>query len=182
MFTFCVGFVFLLSFEQNIFLRFSSIQKTIAPDWQPRTCTAFGKQTYTQDTQGERFAGRQQLLRSLDPAPMRVCCSEGRTSRPQERKEVRAAGTDAGARTEPRTEVETGMETGTEKRGGGGSSHSFWTSSSLDVPVGVTQEEGHTGSFITLLSAVRALIFLAGRIQPFLSLVDREVEFCVLTI
>ena len=31
-------------------------------------------------------------------------------------------------------------------------------------------------------SAVRALIFLAGRIQPFLSLVDREVEFCVLTI
>ena len=25
------------------------------------------------------------------------------------------------------------------------SSHSFWTSSSLDVPAGVTQEEGHTG-------------------------------------
>ena len=24
------------------------------------------------------------------------------------------------------------------------SSHSFWTSSSLDVPAGVTQEEGHT--------------------------------------
>ena len=59
------------------------------------------------------------------------------------------------------------------------SSHSFWTSSSLDVPVGVTQEEGHTGFFIHLLSAVRALIFLARRIQPFLSLVDREVEFCV---
>ena len=40
----------------------------------------------------------------------------------------------------------------------------------------------HTGFFIHLLSAVRALIFLARRIQPFLSLVDREVEFCVLTI
>ena len=62
------------------------------------------------------------------------------------------------------------------------SSHSFWTSSSLDIPAGVTQEEGHTGFFIHLLSAVRALIFLARRIQPFLSLVDREVEFCVLTI
>ena len=52
----------------------------------------------------------------------------------------------------------------------------------LDVPAGVTQEEGHTGFFIHLLSAVRALIFLTRRIQPFLSLVDREVEFCVLTI
>ena len=62
------------------------------------------------------------------------------------------------------------------------SSHSFWTSRSLDVPAGVTQEEGHTGFLIHLLSAVRALIFLARRIQPFLSLVDREVEFCVLTI
>ena len=62
------------------------------------------------------------------------------------------------------------------------SSHSFWISSSLDVPAGVTQEEGHTGFLIRLLSAVRALIFLARRIQPFLSLVDREVEFCVLTI
>ena len=61
------------------------------------------------------------------------------------------------------------------------SSHSFWTSSSLDVPAGVTQEEGHTGFLIHLLSAVRALIFVARRIQPFLSLVDREVEFCVLT-
>ena len=60
------------------------------------------------------------------------------------------------------------------------SSHSFWTSSSLDVPAGVTQEEGHTGFLIHLLSAVRALIFLARRIQPFPSLVDREVEFCVL--
>ena len=62
------------------------------------------------------------------------------------------------------------------------SSHSFWTISSLDVPAGVTQEEGHTGFLIHLLSAVRALIFLARRIQPFLSLVDRKVEFCVLTI
>ena len=57
------------------------------------------------------------------------------------------------------------------------SSYSFWTSSSLDVPAGVTREEGHTGFFIPLLSAVRALIFLARRIQPFLSLVDCEVEF-----
>ena len=55
------------------------------------------------------------------------------------------------------------------------------TSSSLDVPAGVTQEEGHTGFLIHLPSAVRALIFVARRIQPFLSLVDREVEFCVLT-
>ena len=76
------------------------------------------------------------------------------------------------------------------------SSHSFWTSSSLDVAAGVTQEEGHTGGrshrrkvtqeeghtgfLIHLLSAVRALIFLARRIQPFLSLVDCEVEFRVL--
>ena len=52
----------------------------------------------------------------------------------------------------------------------------------LDVPAGVTQEEGHTGFLIHLPSAVLALIFFAGRIQLFLSLVDREVEFCVLTI
>ena len=57
------------------------------------------------------------------------------------------------------------------------SSHSFWTSSSLDVRAGVTQEEGHTGFLIHLPSAARALLFLARRIQPFLSLVDREVEF-----
>ena len=61
------------------------------------------------------------------------------------------------------------------------SSHPFWTSSSLDVPAGVTQEEGHTGFLIHLPSAVRALIFVARRIQPFLSLVGREVECCVLT-
>ena len=47
------------------------------------------------------------------------------------------------------------------------SSHSFWTSSSLDVPAGVTQEEGHTGFLIHLRFAVRALIFLARRIQPY---------------
>ena len=46
----------------------------------------------------------------------------------------------------------------------------------VDVPAGVTQEEGHT-EFIHLSSAVLALIFLARRIQPFLSLVDREVKF-----
>ena len=57
------------------------------------------------------------------------------------------------------------------------SSHPFWTSSSLDVPAGVTQEEGHTGFLFHLPFAVRALIFVARRIQPFLSLVDREVEF-----
>ena len=38
------------------------------------------------------------------------------------------------------------------------------------------------GLFVPLLSAVRALIFLSRRVQPFFSLVDREVEFCVLTI
>ena len=41
------------------------------------------------------------------------------------------------------------------------SSHLFWTSSSLDVPAGVTQEEGYTGFLIHLPSAVRALIFLS---------------------
>ena len=51
----------------------------------------------------------------------------------------------------------------------------------VDVPAGVTQEEGHTGFLIHLPSAVLAFIFFARRIQPFLSLVDCEVEFCVLT-
>ena len=40
---------------------------------------------------------------------------------------------------------------------------------------------GHTGFLIHLPSAVHALIFLSRRVQPFLSLVDYEVEFCVLT-
>ena len=50
----------------------------------------------------------------------------------------------------------------------------------VDVPAGGSHcmEEGHT-RFLHLPSAVLALIFLARRIQPFLSLVDREVEFCV---
>ena len=62
------------------------------------------------------------------------------------------------------------------------SSHLFWTSGLLvDVPAGVTQEKGYTGFLIHLPSAVPALFFLARRIQPFLPLVDREVEFCVLT-
>ena len=51
----------------------------------------------------------------------------------------------------------------------------------VDVPAGVTQKEGHTGFIIHLPSAVLALTFLARRIQPSLSLVDREVEFCVPT-
>ena len=51
----------------------------------------------------------------------------------------------------------------------------------VDVPAGVTHEDGHTG-FVHLPSAVFASIFIARRIQPFLSLVDREVELCVLTI
>ena len=50
----------------------------------------------------------------------------------------------------------------------------------VDVPAGVTQEEGHT-RFLHLPSAVLALIFLAKRIQTSFSLVDREVAFCVLT-
>ena len=57
------------------------------------------------------------------------------------------------------------------------SSHLFWTSSSLDVPAGVTQVECHIGFLIHLPSVARALIFLARRIQTFLFLVDREVEF-----
>ena len=57
-------------------------------------------------------------------------------------------------------------------------SHLFWTSRSSGLPAGATQEEGHTECIIHLPSAERALIFSARRIQPFLSLVDREVEFC----
>ena len=49
----------------------------------------------------------------------------------------------------------------------------------LDIKFVGRTSRGHTGFFI-LISAVRALMFLARRIQPFLSLVDREVEFCVL--
>ena len=32
------------------------------------------------------------------------------------------------------------------------SSHSFWTSSSLDVPAGVIQEEGHTGFLVGVVN------------------------------
>ena len=42
----------------------------------------------------------------------------------------------------------------------------------------VTQEEGNTG-FLHLPSAGLALIFIARRIQPSLSLIDREVVFFV---
>ena len=49
----------------------------------------------------------------------------------------------------------------------------------VGVPAGVTQKEGHT-RFLHLLSAMLALIFFARRIQPFLSLVDGEVKFCLL--
>ena len=52
----------------------------------------------------------------------------------------------------------------------------------VDVPAGVTQEEGHTGFIIHLPSAVHAFIFITRMIQPFLSLVDREIEFCEPTI
>ena len=40
------------------------------------------------------------------------------------------------------------------------SSYLIWTSSSLDVPAEVTQEERHTGFLIHLSSAVHAFIFL----------------------
>ena len=48
----------------------------------------------------------------------------------------------------------------------------------VDALAGVTQEEGHTG-FLHLPFAVLAVFFLAIWIQPSISLVDREVEFCV---
>ena len=56
----------------------------------------------------------------------------------------------------------------------------------VGVPAGVTHEEGRTG-FLHLPSAVLAAsILLASedsnwKIQPLFSLVNREVEFCVLT-
>ena len=51
----------------------------------------------------------------------------------------------------------------------------------VDVPAGVTREEGHIGFLIHLPFAVLALIFLARRILPSIALVDREVDFFVLT-
>ena len=55
----------------------------------------------------------------------------------------------------------------------------------LDIKFVGRTSRGHTGGMshrisLHLLSAVRTLIFIARRIQSFLSLVDREVEFCVL--
>ena len=50
----------------------------------------------------------------------------------------------------------------------------------VDARAGVIQETNHTG-FFHLPSAVPALNFLAKRIQPSLSPIDREVEFCVPT-
>ena len=41
---------------------------------------------------------------------------------------------------------------------------------------GSHKKEGHTG-FLYLPSAVLAIIFIARRIQPSLSLVDREIDF-----
>ena len=51
----------------------------------------------------------------------------------------------------------------------------------LDITFVGRTSRSHTG-FSILFRAVRALIFLARKIQPLLSLVDREVEFCVLMI
>ena len=45
---------------------------------------------------------------------------------------------------------------------------------------GVTHEEGLTG-FLDVFFGVLALIFIASRIHPYLSPVDRDVELCVLT-
>ena len=53
----------------------------------------------------------------------------------------------------------------------------------MDVPAGVTQEEGHTGFLIHLPSAVLALAFFREKDSAvlFFSVVDRELKFCVLT-
>ena len=51
----------------------------------------------------------------------------------------------------------------------------------VDLPAGVTEEElrSHRISPPPFCGAVLAFIYLVKRIQPFLSLVDREVKFCV---
>ena len=47
----------------------------------------------------------------------------------------------------------------------------------LDVKFVGSTSRGHTGFFIVYLpSAMRAIIFLARKIQPFIPLVDREVD------
>ena len=48
----------------------------------------------------------------------------------------------------------------------------------VDAPAGVTQEEGHT-EYLHLPSAVLTLKIFRENIQPSLSLVDHDVEFCV---
>ena len=45
----------------------------------------------------------------------------------------------------------------------------------MDIPAGATQEEGQTGC-LNLPSAGLSLIFLARRIELFLSLVDRIIN------
>ena len=52
----------------------------------------------------------------------------------------------------------------------------FFFPSILGIKFIGRSSRGHTAFFIHLPSAVRALICLARRIQPFLSLVDREVK------
>ena len=48
----------------------------------------------------------------------------------------------------------------------------------VDAPAGVTQEKGNTKFLHLPAASVLTLVFLARRIQPSLSLVDREVELC----
>ena len=48
-----------------------------------------------------------------------------------------------------------------------------------DAPAGVPQGEGHP-EFLLLPSAVLALTFIASRIQPFLCLFERKVDFWLL--
>ena len=50
-----------------------------------------------------------------------------------------------------------------------------------DAPAGVTQREGHP-QFFLLPFAVLALAFITSRIQPFLCLVEREVELLVVVV
>ena len=57
----------------------------------------------------------------------------------------------------------------------------------LDIKFVGRTSRGHTGGRSNRIShppsfCGACLFFLARRIQPFLSLVDREVEFCVLTV
>ena len=52
---------------------------------------------------------------------------------------------------------------------------------SVDAPAEVPHEDGHT-RFLHFHSGVLALIFLVGRIPPFLFFVDRKVELCGLKI